>query len=163
MDEQVNPNFWTSPLLLHLQREVFCRWVDALLMLPEALVQTSMFERMAGPCVSQEVCHSASLGAGFRFHPHSMCLPLPQNFNVGCSAVHPKQCVLFKRAEITPRIFVGPPMYFCIFYSADGPLQICSTSSLLAEVCGRLLELLRRPSQCVGSDVAALFLCQYWR
>ena len=30
------------------------------LILPEALVQTSMFERMAGPCVSQEVCHSAT-------------------------------------------------------------------------------------------------------
>ena len=31
------------------------------LMLPEALVQTSMFEReWQGPCVSQEVCHSAT-------------------------------------------------------------------------------------------------------
>ena len=33
-----------------------------------------------------------------------------------------------------------------------------STSSLVAEACGRLLELLRRPSQFVGSDMAA-YIC----
>ena len=45
-----------------------------------------------------------------------------------------------------------------MFYSADGLLHIYSTSSLLAEACGRLLELLRRPSQFVGSDMAA-YIC----
>ena len=52
----------------------------------------------------------------------------------------------------------GPAIYFYIFYSADGLLHIYSTSSLLAEACGRLLELLRRPSQFVGSDMAA-YIC----
>ena len=45
-----------------------------------------------------------------------------------------------------------------MFYSADGLLPIYSTSSLLAEACGRLLELLRRSSQLVGSDIAA-YIC----
>ena len=45
-----------------------------------------------------------------------------------------------------------------MFYSADGLLHIYSTSSLLAEACGRLLELLRRPSQFVGSDMA-VYIC----
>ena len=50
---------------------------------------------------------------------------------------------------------IGPDIYFCFFYSADGLLRIYSTSSLLAEACGRLLELLRRHSQFVGSDMSA--------
>ena len=50
-----------------------------------------VWERMAGsmcltgslPLSNYCVC---SLAAGFRFHLYSMCLPLPQNFNVGCCA-----------------------------------------------------------------------------
>ena len=63
-----------------------------LLLLPEALVNRPRCLRENGrsmcltgslPLSNYCVC---SLAAGFRFHLYSMCLPLPQNFNVGCCA-----------------------------------------------------------------------------
>ena len=83
-----------SVLFLSLFRAGWC-----LLMLPEALAQTSMFERewqihvqlswwfcgFSGRLPFSNYCVS-SLAAGFRFHLYSMCIPLPRNFNIGCCA-----------------------------------------------------------------------------